>query len=52
VLKIGQDRTVANEIKIPAKIRGAVCIHLPELVWTTKGNEQLWIVPVGTLIDF
>jgi hypothetical protein len=52
VLKIGQDRIVANEIKILAKIRGAVCIHLPELMWTTKGNDQLGIVPVGTPIDF
>jgi Protein kinase domain len=53
VLKIGQgSNSVGNEIAILKKIQSTDCPHLPEIVWSPSGGQQLGIVPVGLPIDF
>ena len=53
VLKIGQgSNSVGNEIAILKKIQSSNCPHLPEIVWSPSGGQQLGIVPVGLPIDF
>ena len=53
VLKVGQgSNSVGNEIAILKKIQSSNCPHLPEIVWTPLGGQQLGIVPVGVPINF
>ena len=53
VLKVRQgSNSVGNEIAILKKIQSSNCPHLPEIVWSPSGGQQLGIVPVGVPIDF
>ena len=53
VLKIGQgSNSVGKEIAILEKFRSSNCPHLPEIVWSPSGGQQLGIVPLGAAIDF
>jgi hypothetical protein len=38
---------LTDERKILEKFHDAPCPHLPELVWTCKGDKELGIVPIG-----
>jgi hypothetical protein len=53
VLKIahGTD-SVANEIAVLKELRSSDCPHLPEIVWSPPGDQELGIVPAGVPIDF
>ena len=53
VLKVGQgSNSVGNEITILKKIQSSNCPHLPEIVWSPSGGQQLGIVLIGVPIDF
>ena len=53
VLKVGQgSNSVGNDIAILKKIQSSNCPHLPEIVWSPSGGQQLGIVLIGVPIDF
>jgi hypothetical protein len=51
VLKASRDRDVSSEVTILKEIKKSPCLHLPELVWSSRGNKQLGIVPCGKPIQ-